>query len=59
MKAQHLKSKTISEDTNYQVEQLIQQLDNVKHIADSDFWISTDEIKIGSMSLFWDSLESQ
>ena len=46
MKAQHLKSKTISEDTNYQVEQLIQQLDNVKHIADSDFWISTDEIKI-------------
>jgi Rps23 Pro-64 3,4-dihydroxylase Tpa1-like proline 4-hydroxylase len=46
MKAQHLKSKTISENTNYQVEQLIQQLDNIKHIADSDFWISTDELKI-------------
>lgn len=46
MKAQHLKSKTISEDTNYQVEHLIQLLDNVKHIAESDFWISTDELKI-------------
>jgi Rps23 Pro-64 3,4-dihydroxylase Tpa1-like proline 4-hydroxylase len=46
MKAQHLKSKTISEDTSYQVEHLIHQLDNVKHIAESDFWISTDELKI-------------
>jgi Rps23 Pro-64 3,4-dihydroxylase Tpa1-like proline 4-hydroxylase len=46
MKAQHLKSKTISEDTNYQVEHLIQLLDNVKHIAESDFWISTDELRI-------------
>jgi Rps23 Pro-64 3,4-dihydroxylase Tpa1-like proline 4-hydroxylase len=46
MKAQPLKSKTISEDPNYQVENLIQQLDNVKHIAESDFWISTDELRL-------------
>ncbi len=46
MKAQQLKSKIISEDSNPQIDYLIQQLDNVKHIAESGFWLSTDELQI-------------
>jgi Rps23 Pro-64 3,4-dihydroxylase Tpa1-like proline 4-hydroxylase len=44
MQGQHLKSKIISEDCNYQIERLVQQLDQVKHVAESDFWLSTDEL---------------
>ena len=46
MKAQHRKPQIISEDTHCQVNSLIQRLDNVKHIADSGFWISTTELKL-------------
>jgi Rps23 Pro-64 3,4-dihydroxylase Tpa1-like proline 4-hydroxylase len=46
MKAQQLKSKIIFEDSNPQIDYLIQQLGNVKHIADSGFWLSTDELQI-------------
>ena len=46
MKAQRLKSKIISEDSNCQIDCLIQQLDNVKHIAESGFWVSTDELRL-------------
>jgi Rps23 Pro-64 3,4-dihydroxylase Tpa1-like proline 4-hydroxylase len=46
MKAQQLKSQIISESSNNQIDYLIQQLDNVRHIAESGFWISTDELRI-------------
>ena len=46
MQSQQLKSKIISEDYNYQIERLIQQLDHINHIAESGFWISTDEIEV-------------
>ncbi|ELS31774.1 MULTISPECIES: 2OG-Fe(II) oxygenase [Pseudanabaena] len=39
-------SEIISEDKICQVESLIKQLDLVRHIAESGFWLSTDELAI-------------
>lgn len=39
-----MKPKVILEDSNQQVARLVQQLENVKHLAESGFWLSTDEL---------------
>lgn len=46
MQAKHLKSKIISEDSNNQFARLVQQLDHVKHVVESGFWLSTKELGI-------------
>ena len=44
MQTKHLKSQIISEDMSQQINYLVHQLDNVKHIVESGFWLATDEL---------------
>ncbi|PZO36789.1 MAG: hypothetical protein DCF19_20645 [Pseudanabaena frigida] len=59
MQTKHLKSKIISEDNSDFLDRLVHQLDKVKHIAESGFWLSTDEIGVllNLESIFIDTLD--
>ena len=46
MEAKYLKSTIISEDNSHPIDCLVRQLDKVKHIAESGFWLSTNELGI-------------
>lgn len=46
MQDQHLKSLIISEDNSHQIDRLVKQLDQIKHIVNSGFWVSTEELEI-------------
>ena len=46
MQDQYLKSPILSEEVSNQVDRLVKQLDQIKYISKSGFWLSTEELAI-------------